>query len=97
MILVKAGHMVNLSGPRPLGNSIESMDLGFALQSRCLEAVATTFLDLYGHSARRISLNRNCQASRGNPPIGPWFLRLHRFPRDFRLLGTLVLNTSSST
>ncbi|HEY8722825.1 MAG TPA: adenosylhomocysteinase [Gaiellaceae bacterium] len=35
------GHMVNLAGPRPLGNSIESMDLGFALQSRCLEAVAT--------------------------------------------------------
>lgn len=34
------GHMINLAGPRPLGNSIESMDLGFALQSRCLEAVA---------------------------------------------------------
>jgi adenosylhomocysteinase len=33
--------MVNLAGPRPLGNSIESMDLGFALQTRCLEAVAT--------------------------------------------------------
>ena len=32
--------MVNLGGPRPLGNSIESMDLGFALQARCLEAVA---------------------------------------------------------
>jgi adenosylhomocysteinase len=35
------GHMVNLAGERPLGNSIESMDLGFALQVRCLEAVAT--------------------------------------------------------
>jgi adenosylhomocysteinase len=35
------GHMVNLAGPRPLGNSIESMDLGFALQCRCLEAIAT--------------------------------------------------------
>ncbi|MFL5955575.1 MAG: adenosylhomocysteinase [Gaiellaceae bacterium] len=34
------GHMVNLAGPHPLGNSIESMDLGFALQVRCLEAVA---------------------------------------------------------
>ena len=34
------GHMVNLAGPRPLGNSIESMDLGFSLQARCLEAVA---------------------------------------------------------
>jgi adenosylhomocysteinase len=39
--LLEGGHMVNLAGPRPLGNSIESMDLGFALQSRCLEAVAT--------------------------------------------------------
>jgi adenosylhomocysteinase len=34
--LLTAGHMVNLAGPRPLGNSIESMDLGFALQARCL-------------------------------------------------------------
>jgi adenosylhomocysteinase len=34
------GHMFNLAGPRALGNSIESMDLGFALQSRCLEAIA---------------------------------------------------------
>lgn len=34
------GHMVNLAGPRPMGNSIESMDLGFTLQARCLEAVA---------------------------------------------------------
>jgi adenosylhomocysteinase len=38
--LLTGGHMVNLAGPRPLGNTIESMDLGFALQSRCLEAVA---------------------------------------------------------
>ncbi|MEI7743545.1 MAG: adenosylhomocysteinase [Chloroflexota bacterium] len=35
------GHMVNLAGPRPLGNSIEAMDLGFALQARCLAAVAS--------------------------------------------------------
>ena len=35
-----AGHMANLAGPRPLGNSIESMDIGFALQARCLERVA---------------------------------------------------------
>ena len=34
------GHMVNLAGPRPIGNSIDSMDLGFSLQARCLEAVA---------------------------------------------------------
>ncbi len=38
--LLTRGHMVNLAGPRPLGNSIESMDLGFALQARCLQAVA---------------------------------------------------------
>ena len=40
IVLLAGGHMVNLGGPRPLGNSIESMDLGFALQARCLEAVA---------------------------------------------------------
>jgi adenosylhomocysteinase len=34
------GHMANLAGPRPLGNSVEAMDLGFALQARCLERVA---------------------------------------------------------
>lgn len=38
--VVSEGHMFNLAGPRPLGNSIESMDLGFALQARSLEAVA---------------------------------------------------------
>ena len=37
---IAEGHMMNLSGPLPLGNSIDSMDLGFALQARCLEAVA---------------------------------------------------------
>ncbi|HEY4459169.1 MAG TPA: adenosylhomocysteinase [Pseudonocardiaceae bacterium] len=39
--LIARGHMFNLGGPRALGNSIESMDLGFALQARSLEAVAT--------------------------------------------------------
>lgn len=39
--LLAGGTMANLAGPRPLGNSIESMDLGFALQARCLEAVAS--------------------------------------------------------
>jgi adenosylhomocysteinase len=34
------GHMANLAGPRPLGNSVESMDLGFTLQARCLERIA---------------------------------------------------------
>lgn len=39
--LLADGHMVNLAGPRPLGNSVESMDLGFSLQARCLEAIAS--------------------------------------------------------
>ncbi len=39
--IATGGHMANLAGPRPLGNSIESMDLGFALQAKCLERVAT--------------------------------------------------------
>jgi adenosylhomocysteinase len=43
--LLARGHMFNLAGPRPLGNSIESMDLGFALQARCLEAVAARTVD----------------------------------------------------
>jgi adenosylhomocysteinase len=38
--LLGRGHMANLAGPRPLGNSVESMDLGFTLQARCLERVA---------------------------------------------------------
>ena len=38
--LLGGGHMANLAGPRPLGNSIEAMDLGFAMQARCLERVA---------------------------------------------------------
>lgn len=43
--LAAGGHMFNLAGPRALGNSIESMDLGFALQARCLAAVATGKVD----------------------------------------------------
>jgi adenosylhomocysteinase len=43
--IVSRGHMFNLAGNRPLGNSIESMDLGFALQARCLEAVANRSVD----------------------------------------------------
>jgi adenosylhomocysteinase len=39
--ILAGGHMVNLAGPTPLGNSIESMDIGFAMQARCLEAIAT--------------------------------------------------------
>ena len=43
--ILAGGHMINLAGPRPMGNSIESMDLGFALQARCLEAVAVGRVD----------------------------------------------------
>jgi adenosylhomocysteinase len=43
--IIAQGHMFNLAGPRPMGNSIESMDLGFALQARCLEAVALGKVD----------------------------------------------------
>lgn len=43
--LLGGGHMMNLAGPRPLGNSIESMDLGFSLQARCLEAIARGGVD----------------------------------------------------
>ncbi len=39
--IIAEGHMLNLAGARPMGNSIESMDLGFALQARSLEAVAS--------------------------------------------------------
>jgi adenosylhomocysteinase len=43
--ILGGGHMVNLAGPSPLGNSIESMDIGFAMQARCLEAIATDTVD----------------------------------------------------
>lgn len=39
--LVADGRMVNLSGPGAKGNSIESMDLGFSLQARSLQRIAT--------------------------------------------------------
>ncbi|MBP2447245.1 adenosylhomocysteinase [Rhizobium leguminosarum] len=38
--LLGGGHMANLAGPRPLGNTVESMDLGFTIQARCLERIA---------------------------------------------------------
>jgi adenosylhomocysteinase len=40
VVLLAAGRMVNLAGRAPKGNSIESMDLGFALQALSLRAVA---------------------------------------------------------
>jgi adenosylhomocysteinase len=41
LILLANGRMVNLAGREPKGNSLESMDLGFLLQSLSLERVAT--------------------------------------------------------
>ena len=39
--LLADGRMMNLAGREPKGNSLESMDLGFLLQSLSLERVAT--------------------------------------------------------
>jgi adenosylhomocysteinase len=41
LVLIAGGRMVNLAGREPKGNSLESMDLGFLLQSLSLEKVAT--------------------------------------------------------
>jgi len=41
VILIADGRMFNLAGREPKGNSLESMDLGFLLQSLSLERVAT--------------------------------------------------------
>jgi adenosylhomocysteinase len=41
VILLADGRMMNLAGREPKGNSLESMDLGFLLQSLSLEWVAT--------------------------------------------------------
>ncbi|HWM32599.1 MAG TPA: adenosylhomocysteinase [Pseudolysinimonas sp.] len=41
VILLADGRMMNLAGREPKGNSLESMDLGFLLQSLSLERVAT--------------------------------------------------------
>ena len=41
VILLADGRMMNLAGREPKGNSIESMDLGFLLQSLSLERVVT--------------------------------------------------------
>lgn len=46
VVLLAAGRMYNLAGPNPKGNSIESMDLGFMLQTRSLERVATRAAEL---------------------------------------------------
>ena len=66
--------MVNLAGPRPLGNSVESMDLGFALQARCLEAVARGDRRRRGlrrAGARARSTSRSPRASSAPPLEAP--------------------------
>lgn len=42
LVLLAGGRMMNLAGRAPKGNSIESMDLGFLLQSLSLERIATS-------------------------------------------------------
>ena len=44
--LIADGRMFNLAGSQPKGNSIESMDMGFALQARSLERVALAHASL---------------------------------------------------
>jgi adenosylhomocysteinase len=44
--LVADGRMMNLAGSMPKGNTIESMDLGFAMQARSLERIAQHHDDL---------------------------------------------------
>jgi adenosylhomocysteinase len=41
VVLIADGRMMNLAGREPKGNSLESMDLGFLLQSLSLERIAT--------------------------------------------------------
>jgi len=42
LVLLAEGRMVNLAGREPKGNSLESMDLGFLLQSLSLDRIATS-------------------------------------------------------
>ncbi|TPX04988.1 adenosylhomocysteinase, partial [Schumannella luteola] len=41
VVLLAGGRMMNLAGREPKGNSLESMDLGFLLQTLSLERIAT--------------------------------------------------------
>ena len=41
--VIARGRMMNLAGPQPKGNSIESMDLGFAMQARSLERIVQAY------------------------------------------------------
>jgi len=68
--LLAQGHMANLAGPRPLGNSAESMDLGFTLQARCLERVAQGGL---GEESCIVPVPRDIDAA-----VASAYLDLHR-------------------
>lgn len=70
--LIAEGRMFNLAGSRPKGNSIESMDMGFAMQARSLERVARDHASL-AHGAQPVpddinrALAREFTRQMGNP------------------------------
>ena len=70
--LIAEGRMFNLAGSQPKGNTIESMDMGFALQARSLERVARDRASL-PHGAQPVpddinrALAREFTRQMGNP------------------------------
>ncbi len=70
--LIAEGRMFNLAGSQPKGNSIESMDMGFAMQARSLERVARDHASL-PHGAQPVpddinrALAREFTRQMGNP------------------------------
>ncbi|MCY3661407.1 MAG: adenosylhomocysteinase [bacterium] len=70
--LIAEGRMFNLAGSQPKGNTIESMDMGFALQARSLERVARDHASL-PHGAQPVpddinrALAREFTRQMGNP------------------------------
>ena len=70
--LIADGRMMNLAGSQPKGNSIESMDMGFALQARSLERVVRDRASL-PHGAQPVpddinrALAREFTRQMGNP------------------------------
>ena len=70
--LIAEGRMFNLAGSQPKGNTIESMDMGFAMQARSLERVARDHASL-PHGAQPVpddinrALAREFTRQMGNP------------------------------
>ena len=70
--LIAEGRMFNLAGSQPKGNTIESMDMGFAMQARSLERVARDHASL-PHGAQPVpddinrTLAREFTRQMGNP------------------------------